>query len=218
MQKLFVYLLLSLLSYPLLAADIFDKYGQRYDIDPDLLRSIATTESNTHHWSLNINRESVVCQDKRGVVNTLRRISKNNVLLVAQNNRYKPLRWNCVYNKEPNLIHRWLPSVNAAKLFANKYNLKIIRISKKKVISTDIGLMQINWLWHKDEIKSINKLLNINFNVNYSAKLLQSLIKKHGLTKAIGFYHNQKSIKRQIRYRNTVLNHYQKLKRQRGHS
>jgi len=197
-------------------ADLFESTGRKYGIDPYLLRAIAQQESDLKHWTLNINRESVVCPNKRGIVKTLKHISKRPYILVAKHRHgtgYKP--YGCVYNNKENLHYRWFRSAEAARQHARAYKLKVVRITKRNVKSTDIGIMQINWRWHEQHVTSINKLLDVSYNVEYAASLLRKLIKAHGLYEAIGRYHNNTDEQRKRNYRSRVIAIYNSLRKTR---
>jgi len=57
--------------------------------------------------------------------------------------------------------------------------------------SIDIGLMQINWRWHKQSLGSTWQALDPVFNVKLAAKILQqAYLKKGSWPLAIGSYHS----------------------------
>jgi soluble lytic murein transglycosylase-like protein len=55
--------------------------------------------------------------------------------------------------------------------------------------NVDIGIMQINWLWHGKNVPSIERLFDPDFNIAYAAAYLASLSQEHGRL-AIGYYHS----------------------------
>ena len=44
----------------------------------------------------------------------------------------------------------------------------------------DIGCMQVNWYWHKDEFKSLEDIFNPRLNVEQAARFLKELRQRHG--------------------------------------
>ena len=211
----YFYLLIAGLSLSFsAAAENYSKVGKEFNIDPLLLRSFAKQESRENPWALNINGESchknshsfvikgevVYCNSRKSTLKILKHISKNPWLLKATLKRKK---------------HRfWFSSKRHASRFYKKHMSKLsnVKILRKKTLSTDIGLMQINWKYHNGSIKNIYKLLDPAFNLHYAAKYYAKLTKKYSAFVAIGKYHNKNNIKRQIRYRNQVLTIYNKLK------
>ena len=58
------------------------------------------------------------------------------------------------------------------------------------VTNIDIGIMQINYRWHKKNFTNVKEMLNPKVNIKYAGELLSSLRKKHGnWHKAIRYYH-----------------------------
>lgn len=69
-----------------------------------------------------------------------------------------------------------------------KYVLKNV---EKKDFNLDVGCMQINLKWHKNNFKKISDMLAIEPNVSYAASFLLQLKNKHGSwNKAIKHYHS----------------------------
>ena len=69
-----------------------------------------------------------------------------------------------------------------------KYVLKNV---EKKDFNLDVGCMQINLKWHKNNFKKISDMFAIEPNVSYAASFLLQLKNKHGSwNKAIKHYHS----------------------------
>ena len=67
--------------------------------------------------------------------------------------------------------------------------------------STDVGLMQINYLFHGRHFDNIESLLEPEINVHYAARHLKKLFKRHGnLGRAVAYYHSNTP-----EYQNTYL-------------
>ncbi|WP_375331187.1 lytic transglycosylase domain-containing protein [Candidatus Tisiphia endosymbiont of Oplodontha viridula] len=64
---------------------------------------------------------------------------------------------------------------------------------RKGHTNIDIGVMQINWYWHKRQFSSLDEMLTPKNNVKYAAKLLTDLYLQHGdWQKAVRLYHSAK--------------------------
>ena len=62
---------------------------------------------------------------------------------------------------------------------------------KKNDFNIDVGCMQINIKWHKNNFKKISDMFEVNPNVSYAASFLKQLKSKHGSwDKAIKHYHS----------------------------
>lgn len=88
---------------------------------------------------------------------------------------------------------------------------------ERGIRSIDVGLMQVNWRYHKDKLGSPWQALDPYHNVRTGAKILASEYRETGdWPKAIGRYHspgNKKAQKaRARRYSTQVSKHIKKLK------
>lgn len=64
---------------------------------------------------------------------------------------------------------------------------------RKGHTNIDIGVMQINWYWHKRHFSSLDEMLTPKNNVEYAGKLLTDLYLQHGdWQKAVRLYHSAK--------------------------
>ena len=55
----------------------------------------------------------------------------------------------------------------------------------------DIGCMQINYHWHKQNFSSVEEMLDVSGNVRYAASLIHGLYKQHGTWQtAVRHYHS----------------------------
>ena len=77
--------------------------------------------------------------------------------------------------------------------FDNKEQMKnyVFKNLKRKDFNIDVGCMQINIKWHKNNFKKISDMFEVNPNISYSASFLKQLKNKHGSwDKAIKHYHS----------------------------
>ena len=62
---------------------------------------------------------------------------------------------------------------------------------KRNDFNIDVGCMQINIKWHKNNFKKITDMFEVNPNISYAASFLKQLKNKHGSwDKAIKHYHS----------------------------
>ena len=81
---------------------------------------------------------------------------------------------------------------------------------KKGVTNIDIGCMQLNFRWHKKFFKNLSAMMDPEKNVDYGARFLKKLHKRHGSwEKAVKYYHSSKS-KFNVRYYKKVKAVWQK--------
>ncbi len=96
-------------------------------------------------------------------------------------------------------------------------NLQQTKSELERVLSktdhVDIGLMQINYFWHKDKIKSPYALLDAETNLRVAAKILKTALRSSpkNLPLAVGRYHSYHP-ERSQQYGLTVLHIFHQLK------
>ena len=77
--------------------------------------------------------------------------------------------------------------------FDNKEQMKnyVFKNLNRKDFNIDVGCMQINIKWHKNNFKKISDMFEVNPNISYAASFLKQLKNKHGSwDKAIKHYHS----------------------------
>ena len=77
--------------------------------------------------------------------------------------------------------------------FDNKEQMKnyVFKNLERKDYNIDVGCMQINIKWHKNNFKKISDMFEVNPNISYAASFLKQLKNKHGSwDKAIKRYHS----------------------------
>ena len=81
---------------------------------------------------------------------------------------------------------------------------------EKGVTNIDVGCMQLNFRWHKNFFKNLSEMINPEKNVDYGARFLKKLYRRHGSwEKAVKHYHSSKS-KFNVRYYKKVKAVWQK--------
>lgn len=99
--------------------------------------------------------------------------------------------------------------------FDNKIQMKsyLLKHTEKGDNNLDVGCMQINLKWHKQNFKDIKDMLAIEPNISYAASFLIQLKNKHGSwKKAIKHYHSSDPIKNKP-YLNKVLSFWLSYKK-----
>ena len=77
--------------------------------------------------------------------------------------------------------------------FENKEQMNnyVFKNLKRNDFNIDVGCMQINIKWHKNNFKKISDMFEVNPNISYAASFLQQLKNKYGSwDKAIKHYHS----------------------------
>ena len=78
--------------------------------------------------------------------------------------------------------------------------------------SIDIGLMQVNWRFHKDKLGNTRQALDPYHNLRVGAGILQSCFdKRRDWWASVGCYHSPANVVRAQRYRLRVVAHWQRL-------
>ncbi len=78
--------------------------------------------------------------------------------------------------------------------------------------SVDIGLMQVNWRYHKQRLGSPQLALDPYRNLRVAAEILQGCFRsREGWWEAVGCYHAPNTPQRAARYRARVFAHWQRI-------
>ena len=78
--------------------------------------------------------------------------------------------------------------------------------------SVDIGLMQINWRYHKDRLASPMRALDPYHNLRVAAEILRDCYQRRGdWWEAVGCYHAPSNTRRAARYQQRVRRHWQRV-------
>ena len=113
---------------------------KRNNIPSGLLLAIATVESGSEPYALNIQGKSVIARNKR---------------------------------EAASLIHEALA---------------------EGITNIDVGVMQLNIKWHRENFNSIEEMLEPKQNIEYAASFLLTLHKKYGdWHRAVRFYHSSRA-------------------------
>lgn len=152
-----------------LTGTVFEKAGDKFNVDPQLIYSIAIVES-------------AVASEDFG-------------------RKY--------INPYPFALRTDKPYYPKTRSEANRVLKSLLRKNK----SVDVGLCQINTLWHGYRVSKITDLLDPQINANVAAKILSESIEKYpnDAVTAIGAYHSTDPA-RARRYAQSVLRVYTRIK------
>jgi len=94
---------------------------------------------------------------------------------------------------------------------------RLLKSLLKKNKSVDVGLCQVNTLWHGYRVTKLADLLDAQINANVAAKVLSENIERFpkDILMAIGTYHTQNR-ERAVKYARLVLRVYTKFKDEDG--
>lgn len=91
-------------------------------------------------------------------------------------------------------VQEYAINVNGKSFFAANKQEAISAINtalNSGVTNVDIGVMQLNWRWHKEAFDNIEEMLSAPANIAYAARLLKNLYKQHrDWHKAVRYYHS----------------------------
>lgn len=93
--------------------------------------------------------------------------------------------------------------------------LKAVKVLKKQGKKNfDVGLMQVNWHYHGENLPSLEQAFDPHVNITYAAKFLKSLKESLGSwEKAVSHYHSAHP-EFHIPYRRKVLKAWQEIRRE----
>ena len=128
------------------------------------------------------------CEKVIETIEDLTDIPKNLLLSIGKSESGRILKNN------KHVIWPWTVNHAGKSLFFDtknqmqKYVLKYVKIQDYNL---DVGCMQINLKWHKNNFKKISDMFAVEPNVSYAASFLLQLKNKHGSwDKAIKHYHS----------------------------
>ena len=128
------------------------------------------------------------CEKVIETIEDLTDIPKNLLLSIGKSESGRILKNN------KHVIWPWTVNHAGKSLFFDtKKQMKkyVLENVEKKDFNLDVGCMQINLKWHKNNFKKISDMLAIEPNVSYAASFLLQLKNKHGSwNKAIKHYHS----------------------------
>lgn len=112
----------------------------------------------------------------------------------------------------------WALNVDGRSVFCQSEQEAVLTVSEaiQKKQSVDIGLMQINWRWHKHRFSSIDDALTPMKNLQVGAAILQEQFKyTNDWWEAVGRYHDPgqdtDSLENAERYRTRVRQQWQDM-------
>jgi len=196
----------------------------RHGIDADLLKSIAILESNMNPLAINIDGEPFTkFHSVQHAMRTLDFIQTHQWMVkydVDGSGPKKRVRrfFRSEYESEQ------FASQNSELASAKQYRGGSLKFPENKgkpfflirnlwMKNSDIGLTQINYRWHGEDLAPVSSWLTPSYNLNYAAKHLKELLVRydHNVVKAVAHYHSG-SIKHQRKYLAKWTLVYKKIK------
>ena len=128
------------------------------------------------------------CEKVIETIEDLTDIPKNLLLSIGKSESGRILKNN------KHVIWPWTVNHAGKSLFfdtKNQMKKYVLENVEKKDFNLDVGCMQINLKWHKNNFKKISDMFAVEPNVSYAASFLLQLKNKHGSwDKAIKHYHS----------------------------
>ena len=128
------------------------------------------------------------CEKVIETIEDLTDIPKNLLLSIGKSESGRILKNN------KHVIWPWTVNHAGKSLFfdtKNQMKKYVLKHVKKQDYNLDVGCMQINLKWHKNNFKKISDMFAVEPNVSYAASFLLQLKNKHGSwDKAIKHYHS----------------------------
>ncbi len=115
-------------------------------------------------------------------------------------------------SKEEDFIEVELKPRHISKRFSNKQLAKKFanNLVENNYENFDIGIMQINWRYHKSGFSSVEEALDVYRNANYAVSYLRKNRKNNTWWQTVGRYHS-KTPKHAKRYIKSVWNMYKRI-------
>ncbi|OUS29954.1 hypothetical protein A9Q99_07805 [Gammaproteobacteria bacterium 45_16_T64] len=180
---------------------LFKAAALNHGVSETVLRSICEIESQHNPWAFNVNGEGFQPENLRQAVTQIENIQSRPWLLKVYFGKGPATR---IFYKSKRHATQALNDIKQdAKQwgFTAPQNTSIRKLDTR---STDIGYMQINWLFHGRHFDSLTHLYEPATNIDYAARYLKKLIRRHGsMAKAVAFYHSSTQ-----RYQAIYLNNF----------
>jgi hypothetical protein len=185
------------------AGNLYETNSRKYGVDPYLIQAIAYVESAGRPWTINIDGEAFGFNNRNDVIKYLRHVESRPWMVSVTLNGKTTYRWFATEQKAQEQYHSYVASLGTTSR---------IRARKVNPNNTDIGLMQVNWRYHGNQVGvTQEELLDPSVNMDYATRLLAGLIRQHGVWPGIARYHSSKSLNQKI-YQQKIWTAYQRLK------
>jgi hypothetical protein len=181
------------------AGDVYKAMGIRYGVDPNLLRALAIKESDGYPWTVDLNGEPFFLPDKESAVK----------LIISAQTR----PWLAVVtydDSRPTQRYLFSSKAEADEMQRELTGFASFKVRKINPLNFDVGLMGVNWTYNGSNVPSLQRLMDMDYNVAYGAYLFALLIRQHGVEDAIGYYHSSTPAL-QKDYKESVLRIYRRL-------
>lgn len=195
---------------------LIDYAARQHGIDSILLRAITAHESNKNPWTFNADGEPFKFQDKQTAVRVLWSLTKAPWMVKAITSNGEKSRRFFATESSALSYAQYLRSTSNLSI-RNDNNRELskgeIRVRPLRLINTDIGIAQVNYRWNGQGIATVQTWFDPAYNLNFAARRLAELKKKHSNDlEAAGYYHSA-TPKARKRYLGYLIPKYNEEKR-----
>tara|TARA_R110000751_G_scaffold202804_3_gene307343 strand:- start:465 stop:1181 length:717 start_codon:yes stop_codon:yes gene_type:complete len=213
--RLIAVLLFLVIPKEVMGSDIdalISRAANSHGISIELLRAVVRTETHFMPWSFNTDGESFRFDSRSEAINALYQLALNPWMLKTKSKTNGIQRR--FFNSEDSALEmlNGMNRSNSASKFVLIDNSSLDNgeavIRRLNVVSTDIGLVQVNYRFHGQNLP-VQLWFDPQFNLDYAASLLAKHRAKTGDdVKAAGLYHSgTPSV--QERYLNDFIPNYE---------
>ena len=166
----------------------FAAAAKAHGVPEILLRSICELESKGNPWALNINGLGFQPRSREQAISLLNNTRERPWVLTV---RYRKQDPQLSFFRSEKDARRALNEIYNNNRRWHQENPEHTDIRHLDMRSVDIGLMQINHLFHGRHFSSQEEIFDPRTNIFYAADYLRRLMSRHGsLKKAVAFYHS----------------------------
>lgn len=222
MRHLFIAMLLAPVTALASPYDaMIDSAAYRHGIDPIVMRTLVAVETQKRPWSFNVDGEGFRFDSASIAIRALWQISHTNWMV-----KIRPTNGDTIRQLFPtqasarayfNAYRQSVQGTAAAAVILRSDSEKSVergeaRIRQLWMLNTDIGIAQINYRFHGQNVANVQKWFDPSFNLDYAASFLARLKAKHGSDiAAAGYYHSKNKKDRDI-YMAKFMEAYRKEK------
>lgn len=191
--------------------DLVDRLHQaelKYGLPKNSLVALSLTESSLHWFALNIDGASFYPKSRQQALSIMRSvIERPYVMSIKANAESEPELW---FFSTRQAAHKAVSQLGASPHYPEIIPQASGDLFRKlSLMNTGICALQISYRWHaRDEGRSVADLLDPNFCIDYGAKYLAGLVRKHGFEKGVGCYYTCSNRSRARREREEYFDRY----------
>lgn len=155
---------------------LIDEVAAEHDVDPVLLRAVATVQSKGNPWAVNIDGESFHFASRDEALHSLKRINASPWMVKHADAKGQVNRNLFGTEREATTYLQQLadgtPSLKVRTDSARSVKRGEIRMRKLWTLNTSIGMTQVNYRFHARPEQTVQQWLEPRFNLAYTAALI----------------------------------------------